>query len=255
MPTPGSESAYRADLANARKRGLVPVAADLRLGHRLRPMELSGGVVAESPRYAIPGARWFQDRVLRRRHLVRPTESIDLAKMGVMAGAMYGLMGIAVPQQEVVTVDGIHGVAALEMDGLRDYPREGTNDIMDGFVADVFLGNDEISIENVFLAGAGAGVVRMHTGNGPPLNERMESRDLAALLEDNPEPARLFAGRVTDDVLLDGIRRLDRLGSDADIRKLVREFGLPARKEAALIAALLGRRRWLRDAARSHRRE
>jgi len=187
---------------------------------------------------------------------VKQPASAEIAANEVLAGKLYELAGVDVPELHLITLNGKTSIASRIVDGLT---KAAAPDLAkaagtaEGFAVDAWLANWDVvglGFDNLLLRGSRA--MRVDTGGalryraqgslkgsawGDTVTELESLRDASL----NRQSAQVF-GRLTDQQIEDGVVTVLRV-KDRDIEALVDELGpRDARERAALAERLIARK-------------
>lgn len=217
-------------------------------------------LIGRKTKGATPGA-FYQDTETGQKWLLKFPDSEDNARNEVLAGKLYELAGVEVPELHVVRFEGRVALASRLIDDIQEAGADrlrATPSVLDGFGVDAWLANwDSIGLnfDNTVLRGGRAiridvgGAMRYRATGGLKGSDwrddvleidTMRNRDTA------PQAARVF-GAMTQAQLESAVSRVLRV-SDDDIRATVERYGpLDARERAALAGRLIARKRYLAE--------
>ena len=201
----------------------------------------------------------FQDTETGTKWYLKQPASEDIVRNEVLAGKLYELAGVDVPEMHVITMNGKPSIVSRIVDGLaKGTPAQlataaGT---ADGFIADAWLANWDViglGFDNLLLRGATA--FRVDTGGalryraqgslkgaawGDEVTELQSLRDPSK----NRQSHEVF-GRLTDEQLENAAVRVLKI-TDDDIRAIVEQHGpIDAKERKALADRLVARKRFL----------
>jgi SPP1 gp7 family putative phage head morphogenesis protein len=194
----------------------------------------------------------FQDKTTGQQWYVKFPSSEDAARNEVLAGKLYELAGVEVPELELINADGKTGIASKIVDGLsKGTPAQlakaaGT---MEGFATDAWLADwDAVGLDYDNLLLKAGRAVRVDVGGslryraqgglkgsafGPWVGEIGSLRDAST----NPKTAAVF-GKITPAQLEASVRRVLAI-SDDQIRAAVELYGPTDDVERARLADTL----------------
>lgn len=174
------------------------------------------------------GVQWY----------VKQPASADIAANEVLAGKLYELAGVEVPELHLITLNGKPSIASRIVDGLKKADAStlaAAPGTAEGFAVDAWLANWDVvglGLDNLLVRGARA--VRVDTGGalryraqgslkgsafGDVVTELDSLRDASL----NRQSAQVF-GRLTAKQVEDSVVTVLRI-RDGDIERLVEEFG------------------------------
>lgn len=202
-----------------------------------------------------PGGTYRDTSTGKTWYIKQPAAGYEVAANEVLAGKLYRLAGIDVPEMHVVMIDGVPSIASQIVDGLTSGQAAalaGASGTAEGFAADAWLANWDVvglGYDNLLLKGSQA--FRVDTGGalrfraqgglkgaawGDIVTEFDSLRDKAM----NSQAASVF-GRLTERQVEDSAVRVLKI-SEADIRTAVASAGPKDLTEReALVQRLLAR--------------
>lgn len=208
-----------------------------------------------------PGGTYLDTSTGKQWYIKQPPAGYEVAANEVLAGKLYQLAGIDVPEMHVLMIDGKPSIASQIIDGLAPggvsalATASGT---AEGFAADAWLANWDVvglSYDNLLLKGART--FRVDTGGALRFRAQGGMKGAAfgdtvtefATLRDaglNRTAAGVF-GRLTEQQIEDSAVRVLKI-SEADIRDAVSQAGpTDATTREALVQRLLARQRDIAD--------
>jgi hypothetical protein len=90
---------------------------------------------------------WYEDSETGKKYFVKFPEDPDQARCEFIAFSIYSRLGIKTPEANLVELNGKIGIATteiLESESLTPFELRNSRDILDGFVADIFLDNTSL---------------------------------------------------------------------------------------------------------------
>lgn len=215
-------------------------------------------LIGRKTKGATPGA-FYQDTATGQRWLLKFPDSEDVARNEVLAGKLYELAGIEVPELHVVKFQGRFALASRLIDDIQEVGADrlrATPSVLEGFGVDAWLANwDSIGLnfDNTVLRGGRA--IRIDVGGslryratgglkGADWRDEVLEIDTMRNRATAPQAARVF-GSMTQAQLEAAVARVLRI-SDDDIRATVERYGpLDARERTKLADRLIARKRYL----------
>ncbi len=198
-----------------------------------------------------PGGLYQDTRTGTQWYIKRPGNP-EQARNEVLAGKLYELAGIEVPDLRLVTIDGQPAIASKIIDGLTKGKPAQLAKAGDGFAVDAWLGNWDVvgqGYDNLLMR---AGVpVRVDTGGalrfraqgglkGSAWGDEVLEIDTLRNAGTNPQSAEVF-GKISQAQIEASVAKVLSI-PEPDIRRLVDEFGpLDAIEREKLARTLLAR--------------
>jgi SPP1 gp7 family putative phage head morphogenesis protein len=262
-PTPGQKAAFDAAgdaekakvLAEIDKAKAIPAAAQAPVGAEVSPSTQfnASTLVQIGPQKGSNPGGLFQDTETGVQWYVKRPKTAEHARNEVLAGRLYQLAGIDVPELQLTTFEGVAAVASRIIPNLTKGSAAQLANAADGFVVDAWLANWDVvgaTFDNLLLR---AGVpVRVDTGGalrfraqgalkGKAWGTKVDELDSLRNAATNPQTAAVF-GNITQAQLEASAARVLAI-SDDEIRKLVEELGpLDAIERKKLADVLIARK-------------
>lgn len=185
---------------------------------------------------------------------VKYPDNLEALQNELLAGKLYELAGVNVPELRLITLNGKPALASRIIDGLERTTAANlakTAGTMEGFAADAWLANWDVTglnLDNLLVKGGKA--YRIDVGGSLLFRAQGTAKgsafgdfvtELETLLDPkkNAQAAKVF-GKITPAQLQAGVQRILAI-SDDQIRALVTAYG-PPKQQAALIKRLIARR-------------
>lgn len=202
----------------------------------------------------------YQDQDTGVKWYIKQPASVEQARNELLAGKLYELAGVEVPEMHLITMGGKPSLASKIIDGLESVTGAQlakAAGATEAFAVDAWLANWDVvgqGFDNMLLKAGRA--IRVDTGGalrfraqgtpkgsafGPTVPEITSLRDGT-----NRQTAAVFE-KITNGQLATSVERVLRL-SEADIRDLVARYGPTDAAERALLSdTLIARQRWLAE--------
>lgn len=198
----------------------------------------------------------YQDTETGVKWYIKQPASADIARNEVLAGKLYELAGLDVPEMHVITLDGKPSIASRIVDGLSkgdSAALAAAPGTAEGFAVDAWLANWDVvgmGLDNLLLRGSKA--FRVDTGGalryraqgtlkGSAFGDTVTEIDSLRDPSVNRQTQSVF-GRMTAQQIEDSVVRVLKI-DDADIVQALDEVGpLDTREKAALLLRLQNRR-------------
>jgi len=201
---------------------------------------------------------FYMDPITGERFYLKFYRNPDQARVECVAKSIYKELGIRTADSEVVEVDGRIAIKSKEIKGVKSLYRDslrGNPDVMNGFIADAFLGNWDVmgtSFDNV-VQGEDGGIYRIDNGGSLIFRARGDTKDfpsndvseLKTLLNPQFTTGAVFSGISPEEMRLQAINLINTLTDEVIIR-ILKESGLKGENLRKVAEGLVGRREFLR---------